>query len=522
MHIFLQDLRYALRQLLKSPGFTTVALLTLALGIGANTALFSVINGVLLNPLPFPHPDQLVTLHESKPNFDRGSISYPNFRDWQKDNHTFSAIAVSRPYPLSLTGVGDPEQVDNDFTSSDFFAVLGVKPLMGRTFAAGEDEIGAAPVVLVTEGFWKRKLGASPAVLGTSITLDGRSYTVVGVIPASFHLLHDYAVYVPIGQWNNPLLPSRGAGLGMHGIGRLKPGVSLEQAQADMDTVTRNLAEAYPDADKGIGAKLVPLKAQMVGRIKPILLMLLAAVGFVLLIACVNVANLLLARSTGRAREFAIRIAMGAGHARLVRQMLTESVLLAMAGGALGLLVAHWGTRAALAALPAALPRVEEIALDPRVLGFTMAVSLLAGILFGLVPTLRTSRPNLPETLKEGGRGASGAHHRAQDVFVVVEMTLAFVLLIGAGLLIRSLTRLWSVNPGFNPENVLSVGISFPPSMLTVKPDDARTTLRELHRRLTALPSMQAVSQTWGAIPLSDDDEQLFLAGWRAETAQRK
>lgn len=510
MQILLQDLRYALRQLWKSAGFTTVAVFTLALGIGANTGLFSVINGVLLNPLPFPHPDQLVTLHESKPNFDRGSISYPNFRDWQNDNHTLSAIAVSRPYTLSLTGVGEAEQVDVDYISSDFFSILGVKPLMGRTFAAGEDQIGAAPVILVNEGFWKRKLGSSPDIVGSSLTLDGRRYTVVGIIPASFHLFRDYPFYVPIGQWANPLLTSRSAGLGMHGIGRLKPGLTVAQAQADMDTVASNLAAAYPDTDRGIGAKLVPLKAQMVGNVQPILLVLLAAVGFVLLIACVNVANLLLARSTGRAREFAIRIAMGAGRARLVRQMLTESILLALTGGALGLLVAHWGTRTALSVLPAALPRAEEIGLDGRVLGFTMAISLLAGIVFGLVPTLRTARPNLQETLKEGGRGASGAHHRTQDVFVVMEMALALVLLIGAGLLIRSLTRLWNVNPGFNPENVLSVGVSFPPSVVTEKPDAIRATLRDLDRRLAALHGVQAVSQTWGAVPMDSDDEQVF------------
>jgi predicted permease len=510
MHILLQDVRYALRQLRKSPGFTTVAVLTLALGTGANTALFSVINGVLLNPLPFPQPDQLVTLHESKPNFDQGSISYPNFRDWQKDNHTFSAIAVSRPYAVSLTGVGEAEQVDNDFISSDFFTVLGVKPLLGRTFAPGEDEIGAAPVALVSEGFWKRKLGGAPDVLGTSLTLDGRRYTVVGVIPETFHLFHDYALYLPIGQWSNPILTSRGAGLGMHGIGRLKPGVTVARAQADMDTVTRNLAAAYPDADKGIGAKVVPLKAQMVGHIQPILLVLLAAVGFVLLIACVNVANLLLARATGRAREFAIRLALGAGQARLVRQMLTESVILALAGGALGLLVAHWGTRAALAALPAALPRAAEIALDARVLAFTLAISLLAGILFGLVPTLRTSRPDLHGTLKEGGRGSSSARHRAQDVFVVAEMALALVLLVGAGLMIRSLMRLWSVDPGFNPQNVLSFSVATPPSMVTAKPDAIRATLRELERRVSELPGVVAVSHTWGAVPFDWDDEMVF------------
>jgi predicted permease len=510
MNSFLQDLSYAVRQLAKSPAFTIIAILTLALGIGANTALFSVVNGVLLNPLPFSHPEQLVAIHESKPNFDRGSISFPNFRDWRKDNHTFSAMAVSRPYALSLTGMGEAEQVDNEFISSDYFTVLGVRPLLGRLFVNGEDEIGAAPVALVSEGLWKRKLNSSPDAVGASITLDGRNYTIIGIIPASFRLSHDYALYLPLGQWNNPVLNNRSAGLGLHGIGRLQPGVTIQQAQADMDTVTRSLAQAYPDADKEIGSKLVPLKTQIVGSVKPILVVLLVAVGFVLLIACVNVANLLLVRSTGRSREFAIRAALGAGQGRLIQQLLTESVLLAAAGGALGLLLAYLGTRAALTALPTTLPRASEIRLDGRVLGFTVAISFLVGILFGLVPTLRTTRPNLQETLKEGGRGASGARHRAQDVFVVMEMALALVLLIGAGLLIRSLVGLWNVDPGFNPQNVLSFGISFPPSMATAKPEGIRAALRDLDRRVAALPGVQAVSQTWGAVPLDDDDEQVF------------
>ncbi len=514
MHSFLQDLRYALRQLTKSPGFTAVAVLTLALGIGANTAIFSVINGVLLNPLPFPQPNQLVTLSESKPNFDRGSISYPNFRDWQKDNRSFSAMAIARAYAFSLTGRGEAEQVNAEFISSDFFPLLGVKPVMGRTFVPHEDQIGAAPLALVSEGFWKRKLDAAPDVLGKSLTLDGRNYTIVGVIPASFHLripsFRDREVYVPIGQWSNPLLNSRGAGLGIHGIGRLNPGVTIEQAQADMNTVSQNLARAYPDVDKGIGAKLMPLKAQMVEEVRPILFVLLGAVGFVLLIACVNVANLLLARSTGRAREFAIRIAMGAGHWRLLRQLLTESVLLALAGGALGLLIAHWGMHAALGVLPRALPRAEEIGLDTRVLIFTATVSLLAGVLFGLAPALKASRANLQETLKEGGRGASRARGRAQDVFVVSEIALALVLLMGAGLMVRSLIRLWDVDPGFRPQNVLSFGLSLPPTMMSASPDAIRAALRDLEEKLASTPGVKAASLAWGSVPMSSDDENLF------------
>jgi predicted permease len=514
MQTLIEDVRYGLRMLRKNPGFTIVAALTLALGIGANTALFSVVNGVLLNPLPFRDPDQLVALSESKPNFAQGSISYPNFRDWQKDNHTFSAMAIARNYGFSLIGMGVAEQVNAEFTSSDFFPLLGVKPVLGRTFAEGEDKVGAGPVVLISAGFWQRKFSGAPDVLGKSLTLNDKNYTVIGVIPGSFHLVapsfRDSELYIPIGQWNNNLLLKRGAGLGIHGFGRLKPGVTIEQAQADMDAVTRNLATAYPDDDKAISANLVSLKQRMVGNVQPFLLVLLAAVGFVLLIACVNVANLLLARSTGRMREFAIRAALGASRGRVVRQLLTESVLLAIAGGVLGLLLAAWGTRAALGVLPTALPRAEEIGLDARVLLFTMAISLFAGILFGVAPALRTSQPNLHATLKEGGRGTSGTRHRAQDVFVVVEMALALVLLIGAGLMIRSLTHLWKVDPGFDPRNVLTFSLTLPPSMMTATPDAVRANIRALDDNLASVPGVRATSLLWGAFPLSSDDERQF------------
>ena len=522
-----QDLRYGARMLRKNPGFTVIAVLTLALGIGANSALFSVVNGVLLNPLPYPNPEQLVTLHESKPNFDTGSISYPNFRDWQKGNHAFSAVAVSRGYAFSLTGLGEAEQVRGRFISSDFFSILGVNPILGRAFTVGEDEIGAAPIALISAGLWDRKFGSRQDVLGKSITMDGRQYTVVGIIPANFDLLlksfRTADVYVPIGQWNNPLLPKRGAGLGMHGIARLRPGVSVEQARADMSQVTHNLAAAYPDDDKGIGAAVLPLKQDMVGDVQPLLLVLLAAVGFVLLIACVNVANLLLARSTARTREFAIRSALGASHARVVRQLLTESVLLALAGGGIGLLFAHWGTQAALQRLPAALPRAAAISLDSRVLLFTAVVSLLAGILFGLAPALKTSDSNLQGTLKEGGRGASGVRHRAQSIFVVLEMAMALVLLIGAGLMLRTLAHLWRVDPGFRSAHVLTFGLSMPPSMMTATPDAIRAAVRDLHEKFSSTPGVQSVSLTLGAVPLGSDDEQLFwLDGQPKPAAQNE
>jgi predicted permease len=511
----LQDLRYAVRQFLKTPGLTILVIITIALGVGANTALFSVVNGVLLNPLPYPEPDQLVALRESKPNFEWGTIPYPTFRDWQKDNHTFSSIAVWRGYAFSLTGAGEAEQVNAQFVSSDFFPILGVKPLLGRSFLAGEDEIGAAPIAVISEGLWRRKFASAPDILSKGITLDGNSYSIVGVIPAGPHFPMGSAsarreVFVPIGQWKNNLLTSRGAGLGINGIGRLKPGVTIEQARADMTSVSNNLAVAFPDTNKGISARLIPFKQWMVGDIGSLLLVLLASVGFVLLIACVNVANLLLARSTSRTREFAVRSALGASQRRMVRQLLTESLLLAVAGGMLGLMLAAWGTRAALSVLPTALPRTEEIGLDLRVLFFTLAISLLAGILFGLVPALKMSPSRLQETLKEGGRGMSGGRHRVQGAFVVAEMAMALVLLAGAGLMIRSLTRLWGVDPGFNSRNVLTVGLTLPQSMMAASPDAIRAAFREFDHKIASIPGVEAVSQTWGSVPMAGDDEQTF------------
>ena len=508
------DMRYGLRVLRKDPGFTAVAVLTLALGIGANTAIFSVVNGVLLNPLPFPQAEQLVTLAESKPNFATGSISYLNFRDWQRNNHTFSSMAISRSISFSLTGTGEAEQLRAELLSADYFSLLGVKPVIGRMFAPGEDEVGAAPIALISAGLWKRKFGSSPEVVGRTIALDGGSFTIVGVIPADFDLVlrsfRNSEVYVPIGQWKNDFLLNRGAGLGIHGIGRLKPGVTIEQARADMDEVTRNLTAAYPDVDKGIGAAVFPLKQDMVGQVRPLLLLLLGAVCFVLLIACVNVANLLLARSAARAREFAIRTALGAGNGRLIRQLLTESILLGIAGGGVGLLLAEWGTRMALHHLPVELPRASNVGLDAPVLLFTIAISVGVGIVFGLAPALKTLKPVLQDTLRESGRGGSGTRHRAQSVFVVVEMALALVLLVGAGLMIRTLGRLWSQDPGFNPRNVLTFNLSPPPSLMNANAETVRAFTRELDRRLAATPGVQAVSMTWAAVPMAGDDENVF------------
>jgi predicted permease len=509
MGTFLQDVRYAARMLAKNPGFTAIAVLTLALGIGANTALFSVVNGVLLNPLPYPQPDQIVVLSRKTPDFTEASISYPDFLDWQKDNRSFEAIAAYRGDDFNLTGQGEPERLKTEMISATYFPLLGIKPVIGRMFAESEDRVGGAPVALISEGFWKRRFGSSPGVLGKALTLNGTDYEVVGVIPASFHFDRSNDVYVPIGQWNDQTFRDRRVSMGTRALGRLKPGVTLDQSRADMGGIAHNLELAYPEADKGTGISVVSLKKHMVGNIEPFLFVLLGAVGFVLLIACANVANLLLARATGRARELAIRTALGASPIRVVRQLLTESVLLAVIGGALGLLLAAWGTGFVVNLTPDALPRAQEIGVDTRVLLFTFAVSILAGILFGLAPAIKTLRHDLQETLREGGRGLSGARNRAQGVFVVVEMAMALVLLVGAGLMVRSLSVLWSVNPGFNPDHVLTLSVALPPGIGANGPA-ARALMRQLHGELAGIPGVQAVSLNGGSLPMMGDSELPF------------
>jgi predicted permease len=514
MHKLWQDVRYGLRVLRKDLSFTAIAVLTLALGIGAVSGVFSVIDRVLLNPLPYPHPEELVALHESKTNFSSGSIPYPNFVDWKKRNRTFADMALSRRYSYTLTGLGEAERIEARLVTSDFFSVFGVKPVLGRDFAPGEDQVGAAPIVMISEGFWHRKLGGATDVLGRTLTLDGRNYTIIGVVPSNFNLLTQSFratdFYIPIGLWSNDNLMRRGAGLALHSFGRLKPGVTIEQARADMASVTTGLAAEYPTENKGTGATLIPLKEEMTGKISPLLWMLQGAVAFVLLIACVNVGNLLLARANSRAREVAIRSAIGASTGRLVQQLLTESLLLSMAGAGLGLFIAVWGTRAALGIVPADLPRVTEIGLDYRVVAFTCVVAVLAGLAFGLVPAIKISRSELRGAMVGGSRGVVGTKRRAQGVLVVVEMAMALVLLVGAGLMIRSLSALWNVNPGFQPDGVLQFGFSFAPSMAQAPAEAARAALREAQTRLAAVPGVSAVAFSWGALPMGGDDEELF------------
>ncbi len=512
-----QDVRYAVRILLKSPGFAIISIITLGLSIGANTALFSVVNGVLLNPLPYPHPDQVVAVAGQAPGFREASISYPDYLDWVRNNHSFSSLAAYKSFmDFDLLGQGQPQRLSAVYVTANFFPTLGATPFLGRNFTPAEDQPNGPPAVILSNGLWRTKFASSPGVIGKALNLDGTDYTVVGVLPASFYFccrgnnfrLSD--VYVPLGAYKNPWMQNREMHPGIRAVGRLKQGVTLAQARADMGRIASNLAAAYPEADKGEGISVVPVKEEMVHNIKPFLLVLLAAVGFVLLIACVNVANLLLARSTGRAREFAIRAALGASQGRVIRQLLTESVLLAACGGALGLLLAAWGTTVALSILPSTLPRAQDIRIDPHVLLFTLVVSLVAGVLFGLAPALKTSHPDLHETLKEGGRGASGAKYRTQGVFVIIEMALAVILLIGAGLTIRTLVGLWTISPGFDPHDVMTFNVGFPPSITNGDAAQIRASVRQLTDKIATVPGVSAVSLMNGAFPMYDESDFIF------------
>jgi len=513
-----QDIRYGLRMLLKNPGFMAIAIATLALGIGANTALFSVINGVLLNPLPYPQADRLVALYSKTAEFNRSSISYPNFLDWQRENKSFELLAAYRGDSLNLTGRGEAERLRTAMISWTFFPVLGVNPAMGRNFTEQEDKLGAGPVALISDSLWRRKFQGAADIVGKPISLNAKLYTIVGVTPSSFRFEgNNYNpktdVFVPIGQWDEKIFQDRRVAMGMDSLGRLKAGVTFDQAYSEMKAIAENLAQLYPDTNKNSGVTLLPLKKNTVGDIEPYLFVLLAAVGCVLLIACANVANLLLARATGRTREFAIRTALGASPFRMARQVLTESILLALAGGSIGLLMAAWGTQAAIQALPDALPRAHEIRLSGSVLIFAFVISIVTGIVFGLIPALKTANGDVHETLKEGGRGMSGTRHRAQSAIVVMEMAIAVVLLVGAGLMIRSLAKLWNVDPGFNPQNVLNFNLASA-QPLGATADGTRAAFRRLHDSIAAVPGVQSVSLTVGSSPMGGDSSlPIWLEG---------
>ena len=510
MNTFLFDLRYGLRMLAQSPVFTAIAVLTLALGIGANTALFSVVNGVLLNPLAYPHSDQLVAIYEKTAGYDTAPIEYLNFLDWQRDSRSFSSMAAYRNEDYNFIGNGEGERLSGYMISAGFFDTLGVAPVLGRTFRTDDDQLGAAPVVILSGGFWKRKFGSSPDIVGKPITLNGTSYIIAGVIPDTFSFYGNMRdVYTPIGQWRDPSFRDRRISVSARAFGRLNPGGTLPQAQAEMDEIARNLAVAYPEADAGKSIVLFSMKQDLVGNVEPLLFVLLAAVGFLLLIACANVANLLLARSVARSREFAIRSALGASHARMIRQLLTESILLSGVGGALGLLLAYLGAKALLKGLPAALPRASEVALDSKVLLFTLVLSLLTGVIFGLAPAMKATRTNLQDVMKQSGRGSSGFRHRLQGTFVAVEIAMALVLLVGAGLMLRTLAALWRVNPGFNPNHAITFTLSLAATPTTTSAE-TRARLRYFDDKMRSIPGVQAVSVTLGSRPMIHDSSLPF------------
>lgn len=504
------DLRYAVRLLIQSPAFTTIAALTLALGIGATTALFSVVNGVLLNPLAYPHSDQLVVIHARIAGLDSAPIEYPNFLDWQRDNRSFASVAAYRNEDYNFIGNGEGERLSGYMISANFFDTLAIAPIVGRTFRVDDDQIGAGPVVVLSGGFWKRKFGSSPDVIGKAITLNGTAYTIVGVMPDTFTFYGNMRdVYTPIGQWNDPSFRDRRISVGTRAFGRLKPGVEIGQAQAEMDELARNLAVAYPEADAGHNITLSSMKEDLVGKVQPLLFVLLAAVGFLLLIACANVASLLLARSVVRSREFAIRSALGASRRRMIRQLLTESVLLSAVGGALGLLLAYGGMKMLLRALPAVLPRFGEVSLDAKVLLFTLVLSLLTGVIFGLAPALKATRTDLQEVLKQSGRGSSGFRHRLQGTFVTAEIALALVLLVGAGLMVRTLGALWRVNPGFDPSHAITFSLAMPATSNTTSAE-TRARLRNFEEKVRSIPGVQAASVTLGSRPMIHDSALPF------------
>lgn len=494
MGTLFQDLRYGARMLRKSPGFTIVAVLTLALGIGANTAIFSVVNGVLLRPLPFRDPSRLVLIAE-KSSFPVISTSYGNYLDWRDQSHCFESMEATRSGSATLTGAGEPERLNVRMATAGLFSMLGINAQIGRTFLSEEDRAGGTPVVLLSYGLWQRRFGGSPDIIGKTVNLDLQPYTVVGILPNDFQILQPADVFLPFMPWAKTLPDDRNWHPGIIPLARLKQGVSKEQARGEMVGITKRLEQQYPEDNTGTSADVVGLHDQIVQNARPALLLLLGAVSFVLLIACANVTNLLLARAASRGREVAIRTAMGAGRGRVVRQLLTESVLLSLAGGLLGVIIA-WAAIALLPKIAAgSVPQGVSIGLDPWVLAFTAVVSLFTGLLFGIVPALRTAKLDLREALNEGSRGSTvgPGQHVLRGALVAMEIALAMMLLVGSGLLLRSFSRLQEVPPGFQPDHLLVADIPLSPTAYA-KPQDRYQFFDRLVERAKSLPGVRSAA----------------------------
>jgi putative ABC transport system permease protein len=506
MQTFFQDLRYGARTLLKTPGVTLIAVLTLALGLGANTAIFSVVNAVLLRPLPFKEPERLVMIREMKlPQFPEFAVASGNFMEWVKQNTTFERLIALRPASLNLADPGNPELLRGLSVTSGFCAMLGVQPQLGRDFLPEEAQPGRNNVVLLSHKLWTRRFGSDPKIVNQTIPLDGQSYTVIGVMPAGFQFVdRESELWTLIAFTAQDAQNHGGHSLGRV-VGQLKPGVSPEQARAELSTIEARLAVQFSSV-KGWDVKMWPLLDFTVRSIKPALLVLLAAVAFVLLIACVNVANLLLARATGRQKELAIRTALGAGRARIVHQLLTESILLSLVGGTVGVLLAIWGTEFLLALAPKNLPRLSDVAVDNKVLAFTSAITLLTGVLFGLVPAWQASKPNLNDVMKDAGRGSTEGGQRkwVRSTLVVLEVASALVLLIGAGLMLKSFWQLQQVDPGFQADNALTLKVTLPKQKYPEAPQRVAF-FQQVLEKVKALPGVQAAGAT-SLVPVSDDD----------------
>ena len=487
-----QDLRYAFRLLAKSPGFTVLAVITLGLGIGANTAIFTVVNAVLLRPLEFRDPSRLVIAAE-KSNFPTVSTSYQNYVDWRDQSHSFESLEATRGATITLTGDGEPERLNVRMATAPIFPLLGVNAVLGRTFLAEEDRAGGAPVVLLSHGLWQRRFGGSRGVIGKPVTLDSQPYTVVGVLPSGFELLQPADVFLPFTPWAKSLPDDRNWHPGIIVIGRLKEGVSREQARTEMVAITKRLEEQYPLYNTGTSADVVGLQEQLVKNVRPALLLLLGAVAAVLLIACVNIANLLLARAASRGREVAIRTSLGASRWRVTRQLLTESILLSLGGGIFGLLLANAALGPLVKLSATTLPAVFTVGLDRWVLVFTLGVALLTGLLFGIVPALRTAKLDLRETLNEGSRGSTAGpgQHRIRGALVATEIALAMLLLVGAGLLLRSFSRLQDVPPGFQADHLFVADIPLSQTAYA-KPEQRYEFFDRLVERARSLPGVRS------------------------------
>jgi putative ABC transport system permease protein len=506
MQTLWQDIKFGTRMLLKNPGITVIVILALALGIGANTAIFSVVNSVLLRPLPYDQADRLVFLNEKSPVLDEMSISYPNFEDWRVQNQSFEHIGVYNRSSYNLIGTGEPERIITGQVSADLFTVLKVSAAMGRVFTNEEDKPGAAPVVVLSYGLWQRRFGGQTSILNQPIQLNGKSYTVIGIMPADYQYPSRVEMWVPVGQLSDQASwKMRGNHPGLYGVGRLKPGVTFDQAAADMARVASNLEKQYPDSNTANGIRLRPLLEIYVSDIRRALWVIFAAVAFVLLIACANIANLLLARATARRKEMAIRSALGAGRWRIARQLLTESILLSAVGGVIGLLLGRWGIKLILYISPDAIPRAREIGLDWKVLGFTLGISFITGILFGLVPALQAGDVDVHETLKDTGRGMSGRQWLRSSL-VVVEVATTLVLLIGAGLMIRSFYLLQKVNPGFSYEHLTSFSVSLPQRKYSTDEKEV-TFYNSLLENIRATPGVESAAAASG-LPLGNNGWQ--------------